>query len=873
MERTNEAMGGRPRLGFTIRDQAFSILQRLPYWTWAVPPLNSTKIAEQRKIILESKLFDPDWYLAENDDVRIAGVDPLLHYLVFGGFEGRRPNPYFDSAWYLAANGDVASAGLNPLVHYVTYGAREGRAASQYFDTQFYLEANGDVAASKLNPLFHFLRYGKREGRQNIPTRELAPRPKAPKDEAWERLIAKSSPVRAPLIDVIVPVYRGYDDTLACIFSILQAKPAVGYELLVIDDCSPDKELSQKLKWLSHKGLFTLLVNSSNSGFVASVNRGMALHPERDIVLLNSDTEVYNDWLDRLRAQALAPKVATVTPFSTNATICSYPIANRDNPEALELDYRELDELCAAANSGRSVDVPTAVGFCMYIRRACLDEVGYFDAKTFGKGYGEENDFCRRAEQAGWRNILAADVFVRHTGEVSFGHAAQASQRQAAKALLKKHPDYNNQVQKFMKLNPAAPLRWRLDVARLARIAKGKAILHVTHNWGGGIDKHIGDLARMFARQDVSTILMTPSQRNQVCVTFNSLPSMFVPNLADLDLVSKLDEIADMLREAGVRWLHIHSLAGWPLDAGELIGKLAAAIGVPYGFTFHDYTAFCPRINLIDGSGYYCGEKGIGACKICIQTNGSPFGEVDVAHWRKTYLRLLEGASFLIAPSNDTAKRAARYIENKKILIRRHPEDALKTGSTALSLKNDQPLRVITIGAIGPHKGSEVLLALAQDASNRNLPIEFTIIGYTDRDSSFANLRNVTITGRFSEALLPQLMKKHAGHIAFLPSVCPETYSYVLSVALAAGYPIAAFDLGSIAERLKKRKSGNSLLFPIAHATQPSVINDQLLEKARGGVLLDGKVGLPKRHYTVESYYHICHTDYQPAEDSRTFRD
>src|SRR5439155_9965202 len=137
--------------------------------------------------------------------------------------------------------------------------------------------------------------------------------------------------------------------------------------------------------------------NDRNLGFVQSVNRGMALHPDRDVVLLNSDTEVANDWLDRLaRAAYSDANVATATPFSNNATICSYPFEGWTGGVPGMLGLAGLDRLFASTNAGRLVDMPTAVGFCMCIRRACLDQVGLFDAARFGRGDGEENDFSLR---------------------------------------------------------------------------------------------------------------------------------------------------------------------------------------------------------------------------------------------------------------------------------------------------------------------------------------------------------------------------------------------------------------------------------------------------------------------------------------------
>ena len=87
----------------------------------------------------------------------------------------------------------------------------------------------------------------------------------------------------------------------------------------------------------------------------------------------------------------------------------------RENHWSPDLDFAHLDRLCAGLGQPL-VELPTAVGSCMAIRRACLDEVGGFDADRFGRGYGEENDFCRRASAADWRHVAATDLFVWHRG-------------------------------------------------------------------------------------------------------------------------------------------------------------------------------------------------------------------------------------------------------------------------------------------------------------------------------------------------------------------------------------------------------------------------------------------------------------------------
>ena len=271
------------------------------------------------------------------------------------------------------------------------------------------------------------------------------------------------------MIDVIIPVYKGLNQTRRCIDSVLGSAQATPFEIVAVNDATPDPEITRYLDELSGRGRITLVRNDSNLGFVQSVNRGMARNPDRDVVLLNSDTEVANDWLDRLLRDAYAYQdIGTVTPFSNNATICSYPFEGWTGGVPGTLGLAALDRLFASTNAGRIVELPTAVGFCMCIRRACLDQVGLFDAQRFGRGYGEENDFCMRAASAGWRNVLAGDVFVYHEGAVSFSGERLALTETAGRTLADLHPDYLRRVRAYVQQDPAGALRAAVDSARVA---------------------------------------------------------------------------------------------------------------------------------------------------------------------------------------------------------------------------------------------------------------------------------------------------------------------------------------------------------------------------------------------------------------------
>jgi len=271
-------------------------------------------------------------------------------------------------------------------------------------------------------------------------------------------------------IDVVVPVHSGLAATRRCLESVLGARARTPFETVVVDDATPEAAIARYLDELAGAGRITLLRNERNLGFVGSVNRGMALHSDRDVVLLNSDAEVANDWVDRLRACAERdPHVGTVTPFSNNATICSYPFPGWMGGVPGTLGLAGLDQLFASVNADKSIDLPTGVGSCLYLRRACLAQVGLFDAERFGRGYGEENDFCLRAAAIGWHNVLAADVFVYHEGAVSFAGERETRAKAAQDALLDAHPDYLVRVRAFAEGDPASPLRAAIDAARLQR--------------------------------------------------------------------------------------------------------------------------------------------------------------------------------------------------------------------------------------------------------------------------------------------------------------------------------------------------------------------------------------------------------------------
>lgn len=266
-----------------------------------------------------------------------------------------------------------------------------------------------------------------------------------------------------PGIDIVVPVFDGRPHLDRCLERLAATLDPDAFVWLV-DDASPDASVLPLLHdWAGRIGddRCRVVAQAGNLGFVATVNAAMA-RCRRDAVLLNADTVPTPGWLAAMRACAgRDQRIGTITPWSNNAEICSFPLLCQRAPMPAP---GRIDDLAGAAASlpEAAADLPTAVGFCMYIRRRAWDQAGGFDADTFGRGYGEENDFCRRIAGLGWRNVLCSRAYVGHVGGVSFASVGLGPGGEALRRLVERHPDYERVVAEFIQADPLAPHRRQL---------------------------------------------------------------------------------------------------------------------------------------------------------------------------------------------------------------------------------------------------------------------------------------------------------------------------------------------------------------------------------------------------------------------------
>ena len=377
------------------------------------PPLKHFLLEGRIRGYRTHPLFDANFYLEKNSDVAECGVDPFSHFLSSGYKEKRSPHPLFDARYYLEHNADVKNSGVNPLVHFLQIGAREGRNPSASFDVNYYLEKYQDAMPADANALIHYATEGARKG---FLTNKSAEVEVSDLEEVDPSKISFPRYTDNIEVSVVIPSYKQNDFTLRCLKSLALHQTRYRFEVVVVDDCSPD---DTEAKLSSIEGL-RYLKNAENMGFVMTCNRGVAESRGEFIALLNNDTVVLDRWLDEL-----------IDTFRTHPTAglvgCKLIYPDGALQDAGSIVYSDGD----AANFGRddSADKPEynyvrAVDYCtgagLAIRRELYLTLGGF-GEEYRPIYWEDVDLAFKVRQAGFEVLYQPFSTIIHFEGVTCG--------------------------------------------------------------------------------------------------------------------------------------------------------------------------------------------------------------------------------------------------------------------------------------------------------------------------------------------------------------------------------------------------------------------------------------------------------------------
>lgn len=286
--------------------------------------------------LINSKLFDQDFYYEIYPDVKAAGLDAAEHFLKYGGFEGRRPCKYFDTEYYIAAHPETLERKINPLIHYITTGAATDKKPLKSFDPVYYREKYADTIKLFSTPLAHYIA-NRTAGNiyQNKNEELCANLEKLDDYSTWHHyntltdhtirsLTKKLSSVRhLPKISVIMPVYRPPMEFLKKAIDSMKNQIYENWELCIADDCSKDPQLVEFLKQESESDpriKFTL--RETNGHISECTNSAANLASGEYLAFLDQDDELTQD--------ALAEVVISIN--------------NHDNPDIIYSDDDKIDE-------------------------------------------------------------------------------------------------------------------------------------------------------------------------------------------------------------------------------------------------------------------------------------------------------------------------------------------------------------------------------------------------------------------------------------------------------------------------------------------------------------------------------------------------
>jgi GT2 family glycosyltransferase/glycosyltransferase involved in cell wall biosynthesis len=246
-------------------------------------------------------------------------------------------------------------------------------------------------------------------------------------------------------IDVVICVHNAIDDVRACLESVV-THTTDPFSMIIVDDGSIEPTKEYLRSFADNEPRCKLIRNEKAKGYTLAANIGMRASQSPYLILLNSDTIVGPEWLDRMyRAITVDEKIGVVGPLSNTASWQSVPTlsGNGDwavNTLPVNMTPAEMSKLIAKYSACLLPKVPLLNGFCLMIRRALIGEIGYFDEENFGQGYGEEDDFNLRAGKIGWKNVIADDVYIFHAQSKSYSNIRRyALTSQSGEKLRNKH--------------------------------------------------------------------------------------------------------------------------------------------------------------------------------------------------------------------------------------------------------------------------------------------------------------------------------------------------------------------------------------------------------------------------------------------------
>ena len=650
-------------------------------------------------------------------------------------------------------------------------------------------------------------------------------------------------------VSIIVPIYNGLhylDKLFAGIY-----RTRVPFQLILINDKSPDERISPYLHEyaLQHPEVM-LLENEENLGFLKSVNRGLKI-AEGHVAIVNTDVELPEYWLERLMQPIFDDnKIASTTPFTNSGTICSFPDFCSDNKLLGNLNVEQMDATFAKLKPIQ-YEMPTGVGFCMGMNKNTIKDIGLLDEENFGKGYAEENDWCQRAIKAGYRNVHICNLFVFHNHGGSFPSEEKKKLLEEHRLkLLAKHPSYEIDVAAYCSEDPAREIR-KFALFDLILKLNCKRTLYFNHALGGGANDYLEKKKEEKCANGEAVLIVVYNYLHNV---YNI--NLFYNKYTIQYSVPDIQALWEILNQYCLDEVIINNLVTYPnlYDLLEQIMKYKKLSNARLIMLMHDYFSICPTINLLNDEKKYCNVEGCDTCNLEKCVNNYPaYQSMDV--WKDNWKHFMLECDEIVCFSHDSEHILQKqYGEGLSTVYIPHSVSYMP--KLQKTHKITSTLNIGILGVLSEHKGAGIVKEMLDYIEKKQLDIHIVLIGYLDEQVKIENKRFI-VTGRYSVGELPKKIYQYDIDVFLIPSIWPETFSYTTQEIMEMNIPVAVFNIGAPAERVKNYDKG-IVLSVISGETAVKEIVD-FKEKNELPVVHNDKILFVAEYISFSSRYRVEH--------------
>jgi len=583
-------------------------------------------------------------------------------------------------------------------------------------------------------------------------------------------------------------------------------------EILILNDKPEDKEVQAVLEnW--NRTVEIPIYSSSNPehlGFVGTINRGFKLaHSENDILIVNSDVEFFDYWLDGFAStvdqlESRDINWASITPCTNAGTIATVPEMNKEYSTYSNLCSKEtLADLCRQLFSNSSPrEIPVGVGFAMLMSRAALNAVGEFSVK-YSPGYGEEVDWCLRARELGFKNFLAPAVFVHHAGGGSFSKEKEKLCQEHQKMLEEEYPFYRSLLQSHS-TNPESHFvndRLRPYANFLSLSRSSKIMIHALHSNPfssvGGTEKYLLETCDyLLNKRSISSLIIFPRAAGNLSEVAAYIDGELFASLSVTSLLNLLTDLQRMNLVCFESFTLQHAMHWQTNNLTELVDGMTKLVAITNVFV-HDFYPICKQYNLLYNDDFYCGapvEPELGACETCTHGKG-------VKAQRSYFSELLSKFNRVVLPSESARNLFLSIfpsLANRSFVV---PHMLIGTENKIANRTRAEKPRIIFLGNTLHTKGINHYAKLVEHFGNK---FNWTAIGISNHfpDSEYVDHMYYNFHERSD---ITEVLASFESSYLFLGSIWPETFSFTMYEALQAGMPILAFENGgNIADTVKK---------------------------------------------------------------------